>query len=150
MTPSTITRGQAGEMAKLVSYVLPPLATMVMCATFFLSSRRRHTRFDCDWSSDVCSSDLCTSDTLAIAVIAAAGERGLAVPRDLSVVGFDDSLLASLSSPALTSVRVDYTEFGAAATTALLAEIDGATAPEYKPAAPSLELRASTAAAARS
>src|SRR5256886_5404515 len=26
--------------------------------TFFFSSRRRHTRFDCDWSSDVCSSDL--------------------------------------------------------------------------------------------
>src|SRR2546430_7838072 len=34
-----------------------------MCTThivffFFFSSRRRHTRFDCDWSSDVCSSDL--------------------------------------------------------------------------------------------
>src|SRR2546430_10916537 len=28
----------------------------MMC--FFFSSRRRHTRFDCDWSSDVCSSDL--------------------------------------------------------------------------------------------
>src|SRR5256886_15963331 len=28
-----------------------------MCI-FFFSSRRRHTRFDCDWSSDVCSSDL--------------------------------------------------------------------------------------------
>src|SRR5688572_31370750 len=28
---------------------------------FFFSSRRRHTRFDCDWSSDVCSSDLSTS-----------------------------------------------------------------------------------------
>src|SRR2546430_3609175 len=27
----------------------------------FFSSRRRHTRFDCDWSSDVCSSDLTTS-----------------------------------------------------------------------------------------
>src|SRR5256886_14334069 len=27
---------------------------------FFFSSRRRHTRFDCDWSSDVCSSDLST------------------------------------------------------------------------------------------
>src|SRR2546430_6440534 len=27
-------------------------------ALFFFSSRRRHTRFDCDWSSDVCSSDL--------------------------------------------------------------------------------------------
>src|SRR2546430_6234893 len=28
------------------------------CISFFFSSRRRHTRFDCDWSSDVCSSDL--------------------------------------------------------------------------------------------
>src|SRR5205085_6608722 len=29
--------------------------------SFFFSSRRRHTRFDCDWSSDVCSSDLIPS-----------------------------------------------------------------------------------------
>src|SRR2546427_1226443 len=29
---------------------------------FFFSSRRRHTRFDCDWSSDVCSSDLAWVD----------------------------------------------------------------------------------------
>src|SRR5205085_7901725 len=31
--------------------------TFIFCI-FFFSSRRRHTRFDCDWSSDVCSSDL--------------------------------------------------------------------------------------------
>src|SRR5256886_13719627 len=31
---------------------------MVLSLVFFFSSRRRHTRFDCDWSSDVCSSDL--------------------------------------------------------------------------------------------
>src|SRR5256886_15473022 len=30
---------------------------------FFFSSRRRHTRFDCDWSSDVCSSDLVVGDS---------------------------------------------------------------------------------------
>src|SRR5438270_3737581 len=30
---------------------------------FFFSSRRRHTRFDCDWSSDVCSSDLLESES---------------------------------------------------------------------------------------
>src|SRR4030066_726647 len=30
----------------------------VICILFFFSSRRRHTRFKCDWSSDVCSSDL--------------------------------------------------------------------------------------------
>src|SRR2546427_3098829 len=30
----------------------------ILVGFFFFSSRRRHTRFDCDWSSDVCSSDL--------------------------------------------------------------------------------------------
>src|SRR5256886_13516752 len=35
---------------------LPGIALYRVC-TFFFSSRRRHTRFDCDWSSDVCSSD---------------------------------------------------------------------------------------------
>src|SRR5690606_39731359 len=39
------------------SYVLPPLF-------FFFSSRRRHTRFSRDWSSDVCSSDLFGDDVL--------------------------------------------------------------------------------------
>src|SRR2546427_13173404 len=34
---------------------------MSLCFLFF-SSRRRHTRFDCDWSSDVCSSDLHASE----------------------------------------------------------------------------------------
>src|SRR2546427_7994380 len=33
-------------------------ATLAFRALFFFSSRRRHTSFDCDWSSDVCSSDL--------------------------------------------------------------------------------------------
>src|SRR5688572_31298997 len=32
---------------------------------FFFSSRRRHTRFDCDWSSDVCSSDLSDKEAAA-------------------------------------------------------------------------------------
>src|SRR5688572_32726930 len=31
---------------------------LAVALEFFFSSRRRHTRFDCDWSSDVCSSDL--------------------------------------------------------------------------------------------
>lgn len=87
----------------------------------------------------------CTSDTLALALIVAARARGLAVPEDLSVTGFDDSVLAGLSSPALTSVRVDYAEFGAAAAAALLARIDGGEPPSYEPSRPVLEMRASTA-----
>src|SRR6476661_6672748 len=37
----------------------PVVAEQVVFLFFFFSSRRRHTRFKCDWSSDVCSSDLC-------------------------------------------------------------------------------------------
>src|SRR5260370_22726911 len=38
-------------------------ASVVVLGIFFFSSRRRHTRFKCDWSSDVCSSDLIDSAT---------------------------------------------------------------------------------------
>src|SRR3989475_8288122 len=38
------------------------MCTLLSFVFFFFSSRRRHTRFDCDWSSDVCSSDLAVAD----------------------------------------------------------------------------------------
>src|SRR5207237_6234133 len=52
--------------------------------TFFFSSRRRHTRFKCDWSSDVCSSDLartCASAREKGDEFAAFGPRALAHGR---------------------------------------------------------------------
>src|SRR2546430_4283855 len=47
---------------------------------FFFSSRRRHTRFDCDWSSDVCSSDLdrFVKPRRVLAVLAASELCGMA------------------------------------------------------------------------
>src|SRR5256886_10958942 len=38
------------------------ITVVVQDTLFFFSSRSRHTRFDCDWSSDVCSSDLALDD----------------------------------------------------------------------------------------
>ncbi|MFI7587450.1 LacI family DNA-binding transcriptional regulator [Spongisporangium articulatum] len=55
------------------------------------------------------------SDETALAVIEAARSRGLRVPEDLSVVGFDDTLMAKMSSPALTTVRQPLREMGAVA-----------------------------------
>src|SRR5256886_11377653 len=46
---------------------------------FFFSSRRRHTRFDCDWSSDVCSSDLTTREVEVPAPL----KEGVIVPSVL-------------------------------------------------------------------
>lgn len=90
----------------------------------------------------------CASDALALSLISAARERGLRVPADLSVSGFDDSPLAQLSSPALTSVRIDYADYGAAAASALLDAIEGGVAPPYSGPPPQLIVRDSTAAVA--
>ena len=92
------------------------------------------------------SAVVCASDSLALALVAAARERGLDVPGDLSVTGFDDSPPAALASPPLTSVRVDYAEFGEAAAGVLLGAIGVAEPPAYAPSAPELVVRASTAA----
>ncbi len=92
---------------------------------------------------------VCASDVLAAATLAAARERGTAVPEELSIAGFDDSPLAALSSPPLTSVRIDYAQFGEAAATALLAAIAGRLPPAFEAAPPRLVPRASTAAPAR-
>nr|WP_231121558.1 substrate-binding domain-containing protein [Motilibacter peucedani] len=55
------------------------------------------------------------NDELALGVIEAARSRGLRVPEDLSVVGFDDTQVARLSSPPLTTVRQPLREMGAVA-----------------------------------
>lgn len=63
------------------------------------------------------------SDVSAFGVLAAARELGLDVPKDVSVVGFDDSPGASFSMPPLTSVRQDVPAKGRAAAKALTAAI---------------------------
>jgi DNA-binding LacI/PurR family transcriptional regulator len=89
------------------------------------------------------------SDVLAAAGLAAAREHGIDVPGELSLTGFDDSPLAALASPPLTSVRIDYAQFGEAAATALLAAIAGEPVPPFQGAPPELVVRASTAQARR-
>ena len=66
---------------------------------------------------------LCFSDRFAAGVLAAALDRGLAVPGALSIIGFDDSPVASNSRPALTTVRQDLTGKGHAAAEGLIAAV---------------------------
>ena len=67
---------------------------------------------------------LCFSDLIARGVLDAARAAGLAVPRDVTVVGFDDDPLAVVAGPALTTVRQDLGAKGRAAADALLEAID--------------------------
>ncbi len=53
-----------------------------------------------------------SSDLIALGAIRALRSAGLSVPGDVSVVGYDDMLLARLSTPALTTIRQDTQEAG--------------------------------------
>lgn len=55
---------------------------------------------------------VCASDLLAIGVLREATRRGLDVPADLAVVGFDDTPVAPYTTPALTSVRQPLEDVG--------------------------------------
>jgi DNA-binding LacI/PurR family transcriptional regulator len=75
---------------------------------------------------------LCHSDLIANGVVRAAESQGLRVPEDLSVVGFDDSPLASRMRPTLTTVRQPIAQKGHTAAVALTALIERAKSDKGK------------------
>jgi len=79
---------------------------------------------------------LAESDMMAIGVLRALHERGLKVPGDISVAGFDDINLSAFTTPALTTVHQDQAGLGAAAVRVLvdlLAGPESATEPVVLP-----------------
>ncbi len=71
---------------------------------------------------------ICASDVLALGSIRAARRLGRDVPRDVSVVGFDDSALMTCTDPPLTTVRQPIELMGQAAVDVLVKQIEGAPA----------------------
>lgn len=91
------------------------------------------------------------NDLMAIGALCAAHEQGIAVPQQLSVIGFDDIELAAYTSPPLTTVAQPKQRIGAEATAMLFERLGGAhTGPRKLALAPELKLRATTAAPAAS
>ena len=64
------------------------------------------------------------NDQLALGLLRAFWEAGMSVPKDVSVVGFDDVLGASHFIPPLTTIRQDFEALGALAITSLMARIE--------------------------
>ncbi len=64
------------------------------------------------------------NDEIAIGIIQAAADRGTSIPHDLRVVGFDDTRLAQLVRPRLTTVRVPMADVGAAAVSLLVRRVE--------------------------
>jgi LacI family transcriptional regulator len=86
------------------------------------------------------------SDLMAVGVLRAAAAAGLRVPDDLSVVGFDDIMLAAHLQPGLTTLRQNKAGLGAAAARALLDRMAGRADPPPAVTLPvELVVRGSTA-----
>jgi DNA-binding LacI/PurR family transcriptional regulator len=89
------------------------------------------------------------NDQMALGLLRKVHEGGREVPRDLSVVGFDDIPEAAYFTPPLTTVRQDFAELGRRCLRVLLGRIEGESGPSRVVVAPELVVRGSTAAATK-
>ncbi|XVS61320.1 LacI family DNA-binding transcriptional regulator [Actinosynnema sp. CA-299493] len=106
-----------------VHHVEPTAAEGARAAAELLDEPRRPTAI------------VCFNDKVAVGALQAAHDRGLRVPEDLSVAGFDDIDLSRATRPALTTVRQPLQEMGRIAVTQLMRVLDG-----HRPEALHLEL----------
>ncbi len=84
------------------------------------------------------------NDLVAMGLLSALSERGVSVPGEMSVTGFDDIPFARFTTPPLTTAAVPATEIGAAAWAAMSALLSGAAAPARRVVEPRLVVRGST------
>lgn len=109
-----------------------------------------------DWTSDsgyafggsmdpAVTAVFAANDRMALGLMHALHERGIRVPQDVSVIGFDDVTDARHFLPPLTTVRQDFRALGTLSVATLLAELEGGDVPHRTLIEPELVLRASTA-----
>ncbi|GAA2353174.1 LacI family transcriptional regulator [Streptomyces carpaticus] len=95
-----------------------------------------------------CTGIVCGSDMMALGAIRAARQRGLTVPGQVSVTGYDDSDLIAFTDPPLTTLRQPVRAMAGAAVSTLLGEINGDQVPHTEFVfQPELVVRGSTAVA---
>ncbi|MGW8764114.1 LacI family DNA-binding transcriptional regulator [Streptomyces sp. NPDC055815] len=92
-----------------------------------------------------CTAVFVANDQMALGVLRAFHERGVRVPEDVSVVGFDDIPEAASFIPPLTTVRQDFAQVGALCVDAVLQELAGETVTGVRLVATNLVERNSTA-----
>jgi LacI family transcriptional regulator len=94
---------------------------------------------------------VCSNDLLAVAAMKVAGRRGLAIPRDIAIVGMDDTDIADLTTPTLSSVDLGAVRRAQIAARLLLDRLADRTRPARHPIVrPTLRIRESSTAGERS
>jgi DNA-binding LacI/PurR family transcriptional regulator len=91
------------------------------------------------------SAILFDSDLLAVTGLGVVQQMGFAVPDDVSIIGWDDSLISQVVHPPLTAITRDISTYGATAARRLLVAIDGQPADDVETVRGELTTRGSTA-----
>jgi DNA-binding LacI/PurR family transcriptional regulator len=99
-----------------------------------------------EWPTSV-TAVFCANDQMALGLLHGLAEKGVRVPDDISIVGFDDLPEARHFTPPLTTVRQDFHRLGQRTVDALVAAIEGREAPQRTLIDPELVVRNSTAPA---
>lgn len=102
-------------------------------------------RFAQEWEAGSATAIFAANDQMALGAIHGLSERGLRVPDDISVVGFDDLPDARHFLPPLTTVRQDFAALGELALSSIIAAIEGETIADHEMIPAKLKVRASTA-----
>lgn len=88
---------------------------------------------------------ICGTDEIALGIMSEASQKGVDIPRSLSVIGFNDSSFSAVLSPPLTTIRVDADEIGRTSAIALLNLIGDRTMVQVTRVTPELVLRGTVA-----
>nr|WP_308117122.1 LacI family DNA-binding transcriptional regulator [Streptomyces guryensis] len=100
-----------GHLTALRAHSVPHEAELDVPGSYSRASGYRRVRDALQAGLDFTAIFACT-DALALGALAALREAGLRVPRDVSLIGFDDVPYAADLTPSLTTVRVPYEELG--------------------------------------
>ncbi|MGH2516274.1 MAG: LacI family DNA-binding transcriptional regulator [Ktedonobacterales bacterium] len=123
---------------------IPPVPAYQERAAFSITEAR-HAALRILRAPDPPTAIVCDSDMLAVGVYKAASDLHLTIPHELSVVGFDDSIIASMLEPELTTVAIPIAAIGAQAFLLLLAVLEQQSAPAETVVPLELVIRSSTA-----
>ncbi len=124
-------RRAAGFMAALKSRSIVPHPSMIYYGEFTTNSGRERVASMIDTLSpeELPTAIFCGNDAIAFGCMEVLAERGIKVPDGISLVGFDDSLVARMTYPPLTTVRQPLTTMGEHAVELLLAMLDSSYQP---------------------
>ena len=135
----------AGFHAELAAHRLPVPEELRAVGHFTFEGAHAATRDLLQRAGGRFTAMFCANDAMAVAAIARLARANLRVPHDVSVVGFDDSDLATYTSPQLTTVRIPMEHMAANASRYLLNACFGMAHPVIHEFQPNLMWRQSVA-----